>query len=158
MVPEPRFFCRMKTPEKLFTELAGGDLVCPCETYCAARKAVPEADAVFYKDMYRLRTKIVARHEQFDAFLECITSRLSGLICELIIEKRNSSRKNCLPMHAQLFWSMDSQSVIPEWIYKEAAKKYNLQFAESYSEFERIVSTQFFSICEFITSKFQKQH
>jgi len=83
---------------------------------------------------------------------------LSGLICELIIEKRNSSRKNCLPMHAQLFWPADLQSIIPEWIYKEAAKKYNLQFAESYNEFEQIVNTQFLSICEFITSKFQKQH
>jgi len=148
----------MKTPEKLFTELAGGELECPCGNYCTAIRAIPETGAVLHQDMYKRKTKIVARHEQFDVFLECITSRLSGLICELIIEKRNSSRKNCLPMHAQLFWSMDSQSVIPEWIYKEAAKKYNLQFAESYSEFERIVSTQFFSICEFITSKFQKQH
>lgn len=147
----------MKTPEKLFTELAAGELVCPCETYCSARKRIEEKPSVINKTSWT-SDYIVARHEQFEDFLGCLTFRLTGLICELIVQKRGDGTKNALPNNAYLFWVTDEKTVIPEWIYQEAVKKYGLQFSESYNEFERRVNMNLISICNFITERYQKVH
>jgi hypothetical protein len=149
----------MKTPEKLFTELASGELECPCEFHCKCRKAVVNQGPSLQRDPWK-KTQIIARHETFDDFLECIANRLSRLINEIIVERR-STRNLSLPVKCEFLW-LTSDNVVSSlpwsYVYKEAIKKYNLQFSESYGEFEHLVNTNFLPLCEFIISKIQKIH
>lgn len=147
----------MKTPEKLFTELATGELECPCGTFCTAKKA--ENATGPYLNTYTPRTKIVSRHEQFNDLMSCMATRFSELICELLVQKRNANQKVPLPNHAQVFWpGATDQSRVPERIFVDAIKKFGLQFSVSYDEFEQEINKNFLPMCEFMWERLQKVH
>ncbi len=84
-------------------------------------------------------------HETFDHYVQCVATHTHSLVKERIREIRERAEKNThLPMDT---WRLFDDGMNAN-VYIRAVKKFNLHFATTEGELDRLIVKHLFAICD----------
>lgn len=135
----------MKTEEQLFTEIAGGEITCPCWDRCIAK---PPPKPVYNPRVIGVGEVFMgydSKHEDYRQFVDCLAHYVCEYVRQRIRELRDSAEHK-LRSIMEAWRILDEQNC--DWtVFRDCIESFKMNLCSQQTELDTILNAKLFNIC-----------